>query len=125
MTSNGIVHTQAQGSFPVRWFSVSAPDGLRPLILPQENHGDFNDNANPLWTLYSDKAKDHDEAKIETLTEGMTGILLFVRSHASYPADYVSDYDLLGRLVRCCSHPFHRRSCSDNTSDSRSADGVL
>jgi hypothetical protein len=70
------------GVVPGTLVFCSVPDGLYPLISPQENRGDFNDNANPLWTLYSEKAKDHDEAKIETLTEGMNGVLLFVRSHA-------------------------------------------
>jgi hypothetical protein len=102
------------------------PDDLRRLISPQENRGDFNDNANPLWTLYSEKAKDHDEAKIDTLTEGMNGVLLFVRSHSSHPTnDYVTDYDLLGWLVCCCSYPFYRRPCSDHTSNPYTADCIL
>ena len=73
---------------PVRRFSVIViPD--RPIHSSQEGHGDFNDNANRLWSLYAEKARDHDDTKIEMLTEGMNGVLLFVRSRGFLPASHL------------------------------------
>ena len=56
------------------------PDRL--TYSSQEDRGDFNDNADALWSLYVEKAQNHDEAKFQTLTKNMTDVLLFVRSHA-------------------------------------------
>ncbi|KAH9955526.1 hypothetical protein BGW80DRAFT_1213963, partial [Lactifluus volemus] len=56
-----------------------------------EPHGDFNDNANRLWSLYAEKAKVHDDAKIETLTEGMTGVLLFAGLFAAALTPFIVD----------------------------------
>jgi hypothetical protein len=47
--------------------------------LPARMIGDFDDGANPLWTLYGKEAKSLDEARIQTLKEHMDSILLFVR----------------------------------------------
>jgi len=44
---------------------------------------DFNDSANPLWSLYGKKAKDYDKATLDDITSGMEGLLLFVRSLSS------------------------------------------
>ena len=52
-----------------------------PSIFPEESHEqrrDFNDSANNLWFLYGKKAKNHDQARIETLKDDMDGILIFV-----------------------------------------------
>jgi hypothetical protein len=54
--------------------------------------GDFDGNANALWTLYGKEAKSYDEARIETLKDDMDGLLVFVRScfihqHDPYQAD--------------------------------------
>jgi len=44
---------------------------------------DFNDSANPLWSLYGKKAKEYDKASLDDITSGMEGLLLFVRSLSS------------------------------------------
>ena len=41
--------------------------------------GDFDDNANALWSLHLDEAKSHDEARIHSLKDDMDGVLIFVR----------------------------------------------
>jgi hypothetical protein len=47
--------------------------------------GDFDDSANALWTLYGKEAKSHDEARIQTLTDDMDGVLIFVRLYSVCP----------------------------------------
>ena len=42
--------------------------------------GDFDGSANEFWKLYRDEAKSHDDARIDTLKEGMDSALIFVRS---------------------------------------------
>ncbi|KAI0247231.1 hypothetical protein BJV78DRAFT_954259 [Lactifluus subvellereus] len=39
--------------------------------------GDFDNNANALWTLYGKEAKSHDEARIQSLKDDMDGVLIF------------------------------------------------
>ncbi|KAI0259248.1 hypothetical protein BC834DRAFT_639729 [Gloeopeniophorella convolvens] len=39
--------------------------------------GDFDNDANGLWSLYGKEAKNHDEALIQTWKEDMDGILIF------------------------------------------------
>ncbi|KAN0135153.1 hypothetical protein V8E53_007044 [Lactarius tabidus] len=39
--------------------------------------GDFNDNANSLWSLHLDEAKSHDEARINSLKDDMDSVLIF------------------------------------------------
>src|ERR1700733_9542943 len=41
--------------------------------------GDFDDNANALWSLHLDEARSHDEARINSLKDDMDGVLIFVR----------------------------------------------
>jgi hypothetical protein len=41
--------------------------------------GDFDDNANALWSLHLDEAKSHDEARIHSLKDDMDSVLIFVR----------------------------------------------
>ena len=41
---------------------------------------DFNESANPLWSLYGKMAKEDDKDTLEDMTSGMEGLLLFVRS---------------------------------------------
>ncbi len=45
--------------------------------------GDFDDNANALWSLHVKEAKSHDEARIQTLKGDMDGVLIFVRVYIS------------------------------------------
>jgi hypothetical protein len=53
--------------------------------------GDFDSSSNMLWTLFRDEAKGHDDARINTLKDGMKSALIFVRS---YP---ICTYGGLGR----------------------------
>ena len=41
--------------------------------------GDFDDNANPMWSLHLGEAKSHDEARIHSLKDDMDSVLIFVR----------------------------------------------
>jgi len=41
---------------------------------------DFNDSANPLWSLYGKVVKEYDKATLDDITSGMDGLLIFVRS---------------------------------------------
>jgi Family of unknown function (DUF6535) len=43
-----------------------------------EEREDFDDSANPLWSLYEKEAKNRDEAQILTLKDDMDGVLIFV-----------------------------------------------
>ncbi|KAI0263085.1 hypothetical protein BC834DRAFT_334095 [Gloeopeniophorella convolvens] len=49
---------------------------------PSASSGDYNDDANGLWTLYGKEAKGNDEAMIQTWKEDMDGILIFVRQRS-------------------------------------------
>jgi hypothetical protein len=42
--------------------------------------GDFDGSASEFWKLYRDEAKSHDDARINTLKEGMDSALIFVCS---------------------------------------------
>src|SRR5258708_34300103 len=53
------------------------PSGIPRMV------GDFDDNANALWTLHLDEAKSHDEARIHSLKDDMDGVLIFVRVYIS------------------------------------------
>ncbi|KAF8262934.1 hypothetical protein EI94DRAFT_640160 [Lactarius quietus] len=43
----------------------------------QKERKDFDDGANPLWSLYGTVAKTHDQARFSSLAEDMEGVLLF------------------------------------------------
>jgi hypothetical protein len=51
---------------------------------PEEKRfiGDFDGNANALWTLYGKEAKSYDDARINTLKDDMDGVLIFVRPYS-------------------------------------------
>ena len=73
--------------------------------------GDFDGSSNEFWKLYRDKAKSHDEARINTLKEGMDSALIFVRS---YSVRAFTDLVMLicgptGWIVFCCSHHIRSR----------------
>ena len=40
--------------------------------------GDFDDNANAMWSLHLGEAKSHDEARIHSLKDDMDSVLIFV-----------------------------------------------
>ena len=56
----------------------------QPEEPPEEPRmiGDFDGNAGEFWKLYRDEAKSHDDARINTLKEGMDSALIFVRSYS-------------------------------------------
>ncbi|KAI9438749.1 hypothetical protein H4582DRAFT_1814206, partial [Lactarius indigo] len=54
----------------------SSSDGLLPTRSHKE-HGDFDDGANALWSLYGKAAKTHDEARFQRVAEDMNGVLTF------------------------------------------------
>ena len=69
--------------------------------------GDFDGSANQFWKLYRDEAKSHDDARINTLKEGMDSALIFVRSYSTHVL--IMDFVMLmrgptGRSILCCSH---------------------
>ena len=45
--------------------------------------GDFDGSATEFWKLFKDEANSHDDARINTLKEGMDSALIFVRSYLS------------------------------------------
>ena len=53
-------------------------DQNRTLEESHEQHRDFDDSANDLWSLYGKEAVIHDQARIKTLKDDMDGILIFV-----------------------------------------------
>ena len=57
-------------------------DNNPPEQEPEDKRmiGDFDGNANALWTLYGKEAKSYDKARIHSLKEDMDGVLIFVRS---------------------------------------------
>ena len=54
-----------------------------PPEEPPRMIGDFDDNANALWSLQMKEAKSYDEARIQSLKDDMDGVLIFVRVHIS------------------------------------------
>jgi hypothetical protein len=57
--------------------STSDSESEEPRMI-----GDFDGSANEFWKLYRDEAKSHDDARIDTLREGMDSALIFVRSYS-------------------------------------------
>ena len=55
--------------------SASDTESEEPRMI-----GDFDGSANEFWKLFRDEAKSHDDARINTLKEGMDSALIFVRS---------------------------------------------
>ena len=73
--------------------------------------GDFDGSASEFWKLYRDEAKSHDDARIDTLKEGMDSALIFVRSYSDRA---IMDLVMLmrgptGRFIFCCSHSIRSR----------------
>lgn len=44
--------------------------------------GDFDESSTALWTLFVTLAKNHDNARINTLKDNMGGALIFVRPYS-------------------------------------------
>ncbi len=73
--------------------------------------GDFDGGANEFWKLYRDEAKSHDDARINTLKDGMESALVFVRS---YSVRAITDLVMLmrgptGWFILCHSHSIRSR----------------
>ena len=73
--------------------------------------GDFDGSANEFWKLYRDEAKSHDDARINTLKDGMESALVFVRS---YSVRAITDLVMLmcgptGWFILCRSHGIRSR----------------
>ena len=68
--------------------------------------GGFDGSASEFWKLFRNEAKSHDDARIDTLKEGMESALIFV---CSYSVRAITGLVLLmrgptGWLILCCSH---------------------
>src|SRR5450631_3232876 len=68
--------------------------------------GDFDGSASEFWKLFRDEAKSHDDARINTLKEGMDSALIFVRSYpiCTYMDSVVLMRGLTGRFIFRCPH---------------------
>ncbi|KAH8989302.1 hypothetical protein EDB83DRAFT_2239628 [Lactarius deliciosus] len=53
--------------------------------------GDFDDNANALWSLHVKEARSHDEARIQTLKDDMDGVLIFAGLFSAALTSFVTD----------------------------------
>jgi hypothetical protein len=73
--------------------------------------GDYDGSASEFWKLFKDEAKSHDDARINTLKEGMDSALIFV---CSYYIRAIMDLVMLmggatGWFIFCCSHSIRSR----------------
>ena len=67
--------------------------------------GDFDDNANAMWSLHLGEAKSHDEARIHSLKDDMDSVLIFVCVYISVIIIYPDlMHYLKGRFILRCSH---------------------
>ena len=72
--------------------------------------GDFDGSSNALWTLFKDEAKSHDDARINTLKDGMGSCLIFVCSHPICTmASVILIRGLTGRFIFRCPHCIRSR----------------
>ncbi len=78
----------------------------QPEEPPEEPRmiGDFDGSASEFWKLFRDEAKSHDDARINTLKDGMESALIFVRPYSI--RDPIMDLVMLMRGPTGC-HPFH------------------
>jgi len=65
----------------------------QPEEQPEEPRmiGDFDGSANEFWKLYRDEAKSHDDARIDTLKEGMDSALIFAGLFSAALTAFVVD----------------------------------
>jgi hypothetical protein len=67
--------------------------------------GDFDDNANAMWSLHLGEAKSHDGARIHSLKDDMDSVLIFVRDYISVIIGYPDLMrDRPGRFILRCPH---------------------
>ncbi len=106
----------------------SSPHGGSLDREPQEIPmiGDFDSSASTLWTLYRDEAKSRDEAHIQTLKDGMDGVLIFVRSYSfAYSVLNNAGAHHLGWFIFCLCHLIYNRQQRKLESESCRSNGVL
>ena len=97
----------------IRWYSLEgmSDTSLSPEEPPDQQHQDFDDGANDLWSLYGKEAQIYDESRINSLKGDMEGVLIFVRV-CFHP--YQPEFDIVhSRLVY--SPVFSRRSSSQRS----------
>ena len=83
------------------------PDDTAHPIPPEMPHPvrDFDDSANPMWSLHLGEAKSHDEARIHTLKDDMDTVLIFVCIHISVVIVYSNVmHHRPGWLILRCPH---------------------
>ncbi|KAH9170795.1 hypothetical protein EDB89DRAFT_2230425 [Lactarius sanguifluus] len=61
------------------------PPGMPRMI------GDFNDNANTLWSLQLKEAMSHDKARIQSLRDDMDGVLIFASVFSAALTSFLVD----------------------------------
>ena len=109
----------ATGSNPIvesgpRDTNADPESDQQPEEPPEEPRmiGDFDGSASEFWKLYRDEAKSHDDARINTLKEGMDSALIFVRSY-SIRAPIMTLLMLMrgptGWFIFCFSHSIRSR----------------
>jgi hypothetical protein len=102
------------GDLIIRGYGVTGTSNqIDPSRSPEdskesyEQHQDFDDSANDLWSLYGKEAKNHDEAQIKTLKDDMDGVLIYVCACFFWLTK--ADASLIpGRFILCCSHRVRR-----------------
>ena len=67
--------------------------------------GDFDGNADALWSLYGHEAKSYDEARIQTLKGDMDGVLIFVRQFICVNPDHADPQTYRQVYFRLSSPP--------------------
>ena len=88
-------------------YTTSDSESEEPRMI-----GDFDGSANEFWKLYRDEAKSHDDARINTLKEGMDSALIFVRSYSVHAL--IMDLVMLMRVptgwfIFCYAHNIRSR----------------
>ena len=74
--------------------------------------GDFDGTASEFWKQFKNEANSHDDARINTLKEGMDSALIFVRSYSAHAP--IMELVMLmcgptGWFIFCCSHSIRSR----------------
>jgi hypothetical protein len=74
--------------------------------------GDFDGTASKFWKIFKNEANSHDDARINTLKEGMDSALIFICSYSACAP--VMDLVMLtcgstGWFIFCFSYSIHSR----------------
>ncbi|KAI0286712.1 hypothetical protein BGY98DRAFT_8516 [Russula aff. rugulosa BPL654] len=76
--------------------------------------GDFDGTASKFWKIFKNEANSHDDARINTLKEGMDNAPIFIRSYSYSACASVMDLVMLtcgstGWFIFCFSYTIHSR----------------